>query len=644
MRTYPKALLLLLFLLPAAPHFAQSARAFADAGETALQSGDHYTAMVQYGRAVQRDDRPAYRLGWGEAAARFGAWNRAVEILQPLAGRDQPAALYWLGLSYQSTGRYDDAREALRQYLTRPSGGYEQEARRRLSQVNWARQQPDTIAAAVMAERMSRRVNTSYSEFAPVQHNDTLYYSSYRYEREDDDYRPNRRIAKVLIARGTGRGRPLGRSFNEDTLHTASVALSPDGRRIYFSRCGFVQGARIRCALYYRERDSRGRWERRAYRLPETINGHESTTTQPAVYFDTLLQSEVLIFVSDRPGGRGGTDLWWAVRGEEDKWEMVQPLSDLNTELDEASPHWRDGSLYFASQGLMGYGGYDIFRSQWSAGQRTTAPVNLGPPFNSSYDDLYLFQLPDTLAGYFASNRPGGAEMDRDTETCCLDLFAYHAIPPPDTTPAPPEEPVTIVPPREEVPRSLQDFLPLALYFDNDEPDRRTRRTTTRQPYGETYDKYLSRRPDYEDALTGGLDEPATEAALMALDSFFEERVIFGRQRLELFSEMLLQRLQSGDTVEIFLKGYTSPRARDDYNLALGQRRVSSVRLHFQQWRGGIFRSFLADGRLRISEKSFGETRAARVSDALEDVQGSIYSPAAAGERRVEVVEVKEKG
>ena len=126
------------------------------------------------------------------------------------------------------------------------------------------------------------------------------------------------------------------------------------------------------------------------------------------------------------------------------------------------------------------------------------------------------------------------------------------------------------------------------------------------------------------------------------MDDFFENDIRRGHDFLIRFSEILLTRLQKGDQVEIFIKGFTSPRAQSDYNLALGARRVSSLRNHFDSWSNGVFRSYLQSGRLRISERSFGETSAARdVSDDLFDVRNSVYSIGAMRERRVEIVEVK---
>jgi hypothetical protein len=186
------------------------------------------------------------------------------------------------------------------------------------------------------------------------------------------------------------------------------------------------------------------------------------------------------------------------------------------------------------------------------------------------------------------------------------------------------------------LPTTLEAYLPLPLFFDNDQPDPRTRAATTSLTYAETYQAYLAREALYYDQFTDDLPEQE------AVESFFAEEVEDGYRRLQRFSEILLSLLEDGQTVEIFLKGYTSPRARGDYNLLLGRRRVSAVRNHFEQWRTGVLQPYLARRQLVISEVSFGETRAAsNVRDERAGDRASIYSPAAARERRVEIVEVK---
>ena len=96
--------------------------------------------------------------------------------------------------------------------------------------------------------------------------------------------------------------------------------------------------------------------------------------------------------------------------------------------------------------------------------------------------------------------------------------------------------------------------------------------------------------------------------------------------------------------MEVIIKGFTSPRAQSDYNLNLGKRRISSVRNHFEAYADGVLQTYLRSGQLKISEASFGETTArSGISDNLSDERNSVYHPEAARERRVEIVEIREK-
>ena len=203
---------------------------------------------------------------------------------------------------------------------------------------------------------------------------------------------------------------------------------------------------------------------------------------------------------------------------------------------------------------------------------------------------------------------------------------------------APPSKVVVTapLPPPPPVLRTLEDFLPLTLFYDNDQPDPRTRRAVTKRTYEDTYFDYLRREDEYYEEYAENQSEQD------ALAQFFEDEVAEGYERLELFSTILLEQLEAGQQVEIFLKGYTSPRAQGDYNLLLGKRRVSAVRNHFENWRTGTLVEYLDSGQLIISEVSFGETKAAAsAQDERAGERLSIYSPEAARERRVEIVEIK---
>ncbi len=634
----------------------QTFKAFVKAGEEALEREDYQAAMQHFAGALQqRPEAAGVAFQYAEVARRFHAYEAAEQHYLQVLESDQAArfteALYGLGKVYQQQGEYGKAIRYLQAYLNQDSRPPRQReaAERALIQANWAKVQPQKNERWKV-EHMGRRANTGYSEFAPLLYNDTLYYSSFRYDMEEDDYQPSRKITHVLILRGRGRGRPLRRGFNAENRHTAHTAISLDGGRMYFTYCDYVSASEIRCQLYYRERDSRGRWARKARALPAAVNREGYTATHPAIGYDSVRQSEVLFFVSEGEGQQ--LDLFVLPIDSSGAFGQPEALQELNSGQAELTPffHSPTQTLYFSSDSRENFGGYDIFRARRQA-KGWGKPENLGFPFNTSYNDLYYSLNPSGKSGFLASNRPGSFYLDDDNKACCNDLYKFTYIPPPppdtptvaeipEAPPAEPEEPMA----EPEPPSTLQDFLPLALYFDNDRPDPRTRRSDTKKTYGATYESYYQRQAAYLKAFAEPLQGERAEEAAYAVETFFEEEVQKGYEYLLLFSDILLERLRRGDQVEIFMKGYTSPRAKSSYNLSLSKRRISSVRNHFRTYQDGVFLPYLENGQLQLSERPFGEAEASNeVSDALDDLRNSIYHPDAARERRVEILQIREE-
>jgi outer membrane protein OmpA-like peptidoglycan-associated protein len=122
------------------------------------------------------------------------------------------------------------------------------------------------------------------------------------------------------------------------------------------------------------------------------------------------------------PGGEGKTDIWMCVR-DADGWSQPVNLGPtVNTKENEMFPSvCDDGTLYFSSEGLAGYGALDIFKTTNRGGNWTT-PVNLHAPINSSYDDFAIAFAPGDKNGFFSSNRPGGVGND--------DIYSFQDKPP----------------------------------------------------------------------------------------------------------------------------------------------------------------------------------------------------------------------
>lgn len=191
-------------------------------------------------------------------------------------------------------------------------------------------------------------------------------------------------------------------------------------------------------------------------------------------------------------------------------------------------------------------------------------------------------------------------------------------------------------------PLTLEAYLPIKIYFDNDEPDKRTMKTRTERDYRPTYVDYYRRKPEFLEKWGEGLAGDALKESQDSMDVFFERDVRGGWERLFAFSEVLYEMMTRGDSIILTLKGYASPRAASQYNLNLTARRVSSVRNHFLIFDGGIYKKFVDNGQIVIKLEPNGESKAPKdISDNTKDERRSIYDPRACRERRLEVVGVE---
>jgi len=185
---------------------------------------------------------------------------------------------------------------------------------------------------------------------------------------------------------------------------------------------------------------------------------------------------------------------------------------------------------------------------------------------------------------------------------------------------------------------TLEGMIPLKLYFDNDKPNRNPTGNTSNFWYSETFDKYYPRKQVFMEKYAAIKGQAGREE----VEQFFDGEVKRGNDQLQMMLTTLLEVMRSGQKVNLYLRGFASPLADDEYNLNLGQRRVDTVRNALKKWDGGILVQFINSGQLIITERSFGETSAPKdISDKQSDALNSIYSPRASRERRVEIDEIK---
>lgn len=186
--------------------------------------------------------------------------------------------------------------------------------------------------------------------------------------------------------------------------HDANCGISPDGQKL------IVYKSENDGDLY--ESNLEGTDWTDPVSFGENINSkyHESS----AWYSPDLNK---LYFVSDRPGGFGGRDIYMSRKSDDGKWLTAHNLGNtVNTPYNEEGVFMHpDGkTLYFSSRGHNTMGGYDIFRTQFDDKTNTwSAPVNLGIPLNTPDDDVFFVLSANGKHGYYSTfSKTGYGEKD----------------------------------------------------------------------------------------------------------------------------------------------------------------------------------------------------------------------------------------
>lgn len=406
---------------------AQSLKAFLNAGEEALLTGDYYNAMYYYSTALEFDTtRLDIHYNYAEASRAFYAYSIAEKEFQFVLDNDNdnsyPLASYYLAAAKQNLGKYDEAHRYYQLYISEYGGDEERmtmRAEKELEAIEWAKQQIEYPEPGVTVTHLENGVNTPYSEFGALEIDDELWYSSLRFEKEAKGHRINKLFSKILAQDENGSLEQ--EKLNEYSQHSAHTAYNHNGTRLYFTLCDYVNEYDIRCDIYYADKTYEG--FEQAVKLPTSINREGTTSTQPSVSYNPVTGEEYLYFASDRVEGKGGMDIW---RSEINGSSFSEPVNVevINTMEDELTPfyHNETATLYFSSNGYLGMGGYDVF-SSFNSENGFSTPENLRPPVNSSFNDLYYSLNSEGTKAYLSSNRTGSLFLEASYEACCYDIY-----------------------------------------------------------------------------------------------------------------------------------------------------------------------------------------------------------------------------
>jgi outer membrane protein OmpA-like peptidoglycan-associated protein/tetratricopeptide (TPR) repeat protein len=204
--------------------------------------------------------------------------------------------------------------------------------------------------------------------------------------------------------------------------HEGPSCFTKDGNTIYFTRNNFFKGkyrkskTGINMLELFKATNKNGKWATEKL----SIDNDDYSVGHPSLSAD----EKTLYFASDMPGGFGGTDIWMCTINADGTLGATKNMGEIvNTEGNELFPFMsNDGTLFFSSNGHLGFGELDVFAAVLDKENRISKVMNLGVQVNSGKDDFGFILDKDGKFGYLSSNRDGGLGDD--------DIYAISAIRP----------------------------------------------------------------------------------------------------------------------------------------------------------------------------------------------------------------------
>ena len=305
---------------------------------------------------------------------------------------------YRLAITEHSIGIYSESLKHIQKYLTykRISSNYRNKALSLKKSCEFsinAMKSPVTFNPV----NLGINVNSNADEYLPALSADgsTLIFTrseNVKGVRNEDFYISYNDTDEWQFANNLGE--PINTLKNE-----GAQCITADGKTLYFTACS-RNDSYGRCDIYQSDFVNE-KWTN-PVNLGPNINT-ESWESQPAISSD----GRQLFFVSNRPGGRGGKDIWVSYKNANGAWMEAKNIGDkINTSKDDISPflHWDNQTLYFASKGFIGMGGFDVFVSRLNESGDWGEATNIGYPINSPSDENSLIVAKDGRTAYFASS------------------------------------------------------------------------------------------------------------------------------------------------------------------------------------------------------------------------------------------------
>lgn len=388
-------------------------------GDQYMAIGEYYEASLEYAKAFSKTP-PSKREERGPIAYKVGESNRLMGYTaKALSGYRNAARYKYVDtLTYLHVGRlalrqrdYKSAKAAFEQYLEQHPN--DPDALLGLQSCAaapvWRKQGSEYTV------REDRQFNANYADYSPwLIGNDQIIYSSTRKTATGDEASgiTGTKNGDIFYAKKDDKGKWLRPEPLPDGVNSAydegAGTVSPDGKTLYFTRCAW-DAQYPRMAQIFQSARSDASWGKAT--LCEFAKDTLSSYAHPAVSPD----GKYIYFVSDMPGGLGGTDIWRCTLSGDHGFGPVENLgAPINTAGNERFPTFRpNGDLYYSSDGKVGMGGLDLYRARIDTLTNQWEVLHLPYPMNSEGDDFGMTFDGAYNRGYFSSNRANQKGWDK---------------------------------------------------------------------------------------------------------------------------------------------------------------------------------------------------------------------------------------
>jgi len=446
-------------------------------------------------------------------------------------------------------------------------------------------------------------VNSENSSFGAILYGNTLYFASAKkdgskiYGWNDEPFLDlyqstfNKQDQTYAV--------PVAIAELNSIYHEGPLTMTKDGNTVYFSSESFNDN------LF--EKDKLKKLKFGQVGLYKAVKNNEKWSSITSLPFNSKSYStgnpsidsagKTLYFASNMPGSIGGTDIWKVIVNVDGTYGIPENLGEkVNTEADENFPFIADdNTLYFSSNRMMGYGGFDVYSANLNT---NTKAVNLGVPVNSAQDDFSFSIDSDNKLGYLSSNRLGKDNIYATTAICKAQILTIAKNG--KTSDLISRAKVVLMDANRNI---------LSTQFSDDQGAYLYQGECNKSYVVAVYkDGFVTKEFSVDnlqaglvtvDATIDPIDVVVTETEVILNPIYFESNKsdITSKGAEEL--DKLVYVMAQNNDLKIFVKSHTDFRGEEDYNMRLSAHRVDATIAYI------VSKGIASD---RITGKGYGET------------------------------------